>query len=307
MNDHEFDMSLKQRANTEADPVPAGLEARLQAAVDQLPERTVTKRSSRNILRPVLVAAVIAALTGTVLAAGSEFNFLTFFNGSETRTVIFEDEFEETIEKEQSLIYGISGEQLTYFPVESLSDELREAAKENGDKTAIVNQLTWKQAETFLGMELANSSVLKRCRQVGFGWQPVGSDSIEICRHQFWLFGEEPRSIEIITFYLLKTELEVSIQKPVSITLNIRIETDANEVPVWHTTWGNLKEGWTKEEYLTAEGLETVIIGDMGNGENGHRYHGVFVLNGMIYTLDATGSDAEQVVTVLKEVLDGFQ
>lgn len=305
MNDHEFDLRLKQRASIEADPVPAGLGDRLRTAVEELPEeQRGAKRARFSALRPALVAAVlIAALLVPVLAAGAGtgFNFLTFFNGDRT-TTLGDPEAGET--RERSLVYGIRGDQITYFPVENLSDELREAAKENGDETAIVNQSTWQQAEAFLGMELANSSVLKSGVQTGFGWAQSDSEMPKPCKYLFHLYGEDPSSIYIYTYYY-------GLASGVRITMTIEIMTDSFDESIrdeiWFMTLGDLNDTWTKEEYLTPTGLETVIIGDMGDVADQCRYNGVFVLNGMIYTLQAAGPDAEQVVTVLKEVLDGFQ
>lgn len=63
MNDFDFDLELKARVSREASPVPAGYEGQLLADLDRTLQMERTRpRTRRQILRPVLAAAVLTTV-----------------------------------------------------------------------------------------------------------------------------------------------------------------------------------------------------------------------------------------------------
>lgn len=293
MNDHEFDLSLKQRASTEADPVPAGFEDRLQAAVDQLPERTVAKRSSRNILRPVLVAAVLAVgLLGTVLAATSRFDFVELYNKGE-KTIVSENEEEEDLE----LLYLITPNGMVHFPVEDLPQSVRDAAARSTRPSTYLYPDSWSAARDLLGLELLSNTVLEESGElIRFG---MGKSMMtDGCLVE--LSGSGPNIICVIAAYQLGEE---------DVTLRATAVTDASGsdgVPSYGMIAGDDHDSAATEEYVTASGVEAIIMTNNWSGEL-KTVMGYFTQNGIHYNLRVCSPEKEHCVQTMKEVLDGFQ
>lgn len=321
MNDHDFDLELKHRAKAETEPVPVGFEGRLLAVVDELPERAAAKRPGRNILRPALAAAaMIAVLTGTMLAAGAAagFDFVTFFGGTKTDRVSFVNEDGAKVTEECTVIYEAANSDFIYFPVEELPEAVREAA--DAGNGVFLDLPTWESVEEFIGLDIANSRTLEEQAERKDLEVKTDNGPYKTYQHMVFLSGEAPKSIQVGAQYRLAVReaadagdwafLGLPIpEDEIKITFNVYIRTDAVPQEFRDGTWlGRVDfygETWEREDYLTAGGLEAVLIHNLTTSD----VEAVFTLNGMGYQIGAYGYgyDREQVVTVLKEVLDGFQ
>lgn len=299
MNDHDFDLELKYRANAETDPVPAEFESRLLTELNELPERTAAKRPGRNILRPALAAAVmIAVLTGTMLAAGAAagFDFVTFFGGTKADHIIFVNEDGTKAEEECTVVYEAANSDFIYFPAEELPEAVREAA--DAENMVLLDLPTWESVEEFIGLDIANSRILEEQGKREDFEVRKGNGPFKTYQHMVSLSGEAPQTIQVHAHYQLDE---------VKIILAVYIKTDAipqeYQDEIWLGRVDFYEETWDREDYLTAGGLEAVLIHNLTTSD----VEAVFTLNGMGYQISALGHDREQVAAVLKEVLDGFQ
>lgn len=296
MSDHEFDMSLKQRAKAERDPVPAGLEARLRTAMEGLTEEQAgVKRTRSRVLRPVLIAAVvIVALMGTVLAAASRFDLVEIFS-SEERALASENG------EENDVLYWVTPNGMTCFPVEDLPQAVRDAAARSGRPWAYLQFDDWNAASDFVGLGLLSNTVLEEFGKPLRTSTTLSRMSCEGCAVE--LVGSEPSTIYLTAAYLLDEDTLTIV------TLEATAYTDAlgsDREPAKYGLGGDGVDSAEAEEYVTANGVETIIMTNDWSGEL-HTVMGYFTQNGIHYCLRVNDIDSDRCVQTMKEVLDGFQ
>lgn len=289
--------------------------ARLRTEVMDMTE----EKRPRRMHTALAAALVAAALTGTVLAAGvaTGFDIVRFINGEETMTC--PDENGE--ERELGVIYEVRSDGMSFF-LESDMPEAYHAAKQEGaddpdiryisDYIVDLNKTSWAEAEEFLGMELANSRVIEERGALGrFGMRYDDSSDTVKYNIRVSLFRSGRNYVD--AFFRVYRPEEKGERRWGMVDMRICILTDAIAPDLRDdVTWaGLLNDGeryggreYTREDYVTANGLETVIIKMESVEEDFFTNCGIFVLNGMGYQLSVTGADND---AFLKELLDGFQ
>lgn len=272
----------------------------------------MTEKRHIHGMRTALAAALAAAaLTGSVLAVGvaSGFDIVSFFNGEKTITATNEGGEQQ----EYDVIYEISTEGMTFFPEADMSEEYRTVVREGTSDLAIphtgtgvyLSKPTWKAAEEFLGLELANSRVLEEQGKLDrFGMRFDGVSDTEEIDVFIDVGGNGYNSVQA-DFTVSKPNKDGRISSD-WIDLYICILTDAVAPDMRDNSWFGLLQSeerfCIREDYVTAGGLEaTIIKRDGAEAEDFTKFDGIFVLNGMGYRL-TTDNEA-----FLKEVLDGFQ
>lgn len=281
-------------------------------------DMTQEKRPCR--LHTALAAMLVAAaLTGTVLAAGAAtgFDIVRFINGEETMTC--PDENGE--EREFGVIYEVGSDGMIFFPEADMPEEYHAAKQEGADDPDIryisdyivdLNKTSWAEAEEFLGLELANSRVIEERGALGrFGTRY--DDSSDTVKYNVKLSLFRSGRNYVNAFFKVYRPEEKGERQWGMVDMRICILTDAIAPDLRDDiTWTGLLNDderyggreYTREDYVTANGLETVIIKMESVEEDFFTNYGIFVLNGMGYRLSVAGADNE---AFLKELLDGFQ
>lgn len=287
--------------------------ARLRTEVMDMTE----EKRPRRLHAALATALVAVALTGTVLAAGAAagFDIVHFINGGKTMTL--PDENGE--DREVRVVYEVGSEGMIYFPEADMPEAYHAAKQEGADDPDItfvgngsvyLNKTTWAEAEDFLGLELANSRVIEeRGALSSFGIRYKDTDEIydyDVCL-ELNRFGRNYVSAHFKVY-----EEADGPRAWNTVDMRICIQTDVVDPDMRDYTWYGVVHDeqrageyeYTREDYVTANGMETVIVkGRAVEGESCW-YDGIFVLNGMAYQLRVLGPDRE---AFLKEVLDGFQ
>lgn len=290
--------------------------ARLRTEVMDMTE----EKRPRRLHAALATALVAVALTGTVLAAGAAtgFDIVHFFNREKSMTL--PDENGE--DREVQVVYEVGSEGMIYFPEADMPEAYHAAKQEGADDPDItfvgngsvyLNKTTWAEAEDFLGLELANSRVIEEQGYLD-RFAVKYADSSDTYQYNVCLNlgmrGVNRVRADFGVYYELEGR-ELGERDLVWVRMEICILTDAVAPDMRDNDWTGVVHDsqsgeweYTREEYVTASGMETVII-KMWDTEKGIGfYDGVFVLNGMGYQLSVGGWHGE---ALLKEVLDGFQ
>lgn len=292
-------MEEKYRALMEAVHASEGLRTEV-LNMTQRERRTDVRRR----LRPAVAAAaavLIVAVTALAAGAATGFDFVRFFSGKdgiEWNGVTYTDGFEA------------SGG-LACFPVEMLSEEARAAAASaQGEGTAELNVPSWEAVEQLLGVELPMSQVIEERGELrGFGVSyDNGPSNHYQCRVR--LIGEDLRRVEIQTGYQIDGVDDSYAYSYVGV--DVLFLTDAATPEERDESWFSYlnisSEPLNREDYLTAGGLEAVIV----EHEPYNAYNALFVLDGIGYRVsiqagtDAGEAEKDTALALLKEVLDGF-
>lgn len=291
--------------------------ARLRTEVMNMAEQ---KNRKHMPLRPLLIAAVvIAALMGTVLAATSGFDFVKIYSSGEKTHMGWDGE-------EWYELYEVTPNGVACVPVEDLPQEVLDAVVRGGSRPLTYLRLEdWNAAEEFLKVGLVGSTVLEESGEqvrfaVGGGINVVGCEvdiysGLDIYCGLKLCCGEEPPDFDpymigVHEMYRLGEEavsLDVVFPTDAIYAYDAVVEDFSIEDFLSHGFGSNdSSDTASAEEYLTANGLETVIITHTGSSDV-RTVERTFTWNGLHYKLWVYGTDSEHGVQTMKEVLDGFQ
>lgn len=278
-----------------------GVRARpeLRARVLDAAERQQTQGRRRRAVRPVVSAAVLAAvLTGTALAVGAAtgFDLVKCFAPGEKTEVWGGEEY--------NVAYEFGDDGTVYFPAADLPQAVRDAASSpsGSEYSVYLNMESWGDVEEFLEMELPFSTVLEERGRMGVHAFSDSDDTEQyLCSVRL---NKDLGAIDVTTVYDLDG---------VSVKLNVRIKTDAIKYQgsPWHGVMYSQEVDYEyeREDYLAANGIEAVLVSSIVGDEPENRLcisDAFFMMDGMACCLRAFGQDADQTLAVLKEVVDGF-
>lgn len=268
---------------------------RLKASVENAAGQPKEKGRRFAVRSALAAAAVAVALVGTVFAAEvvGGFDFVQFFSGGEKAALVDGEELD--------ILYEVDDGGMVYFPVEDLTQELRDAAGASGGGLTMLDKGTWSGAAEFVGLEIPLSSVLeKRAEHVGVTIAIGGGPERNYgCGVQ--LNGTEPKGVMIEDAYRIGG---------VQINVTASIKTDAIESeqrggPIYCYVVEGERTARSREDYLTPEGLTAVIVCGQ-TLYNSSSVQAIFTLNGINYRLLISSYDMEHAVDIMKTVLDGF-
>lgn len=297
MND--FDIKLRELAQAEKAPAPEGFEERLAEQLAGLPEK---KRRPRTVKWAMIAACLCMALVGTAAAAGA------------FPKLIVTDAFQAVRPDGKEISgYTVQGG-VVEIPLEKLSDEARTFAAEQMRLPATKDCESWSAAEEFIGIEVANNSVLDQLEPAESSVSYDGKEIPFRCGVTISGRCDEPSCIELKVAYRLDfarepgisqggfaNDIGIGVSAMLYMDSSYSLETDAEQ----QYRFQGIK-GVTTETYVTPGGLETVIATMPREKETFYFAH--FVLNGARFEIFAGhGPDPEQTLEVLKQVLDAFE
>lgn len=274
----------------------------LRMEVMKMSEQERTKKARPLPVRVALAAACICALlaTAAIAAEGLGFDFVKIFN---------KEEAEET-----DLDYMVDGSGVKHIPLSALSQEaqaLKEQYEDRDDGYACTVELafgSWEEAEEYLGYEIMDNPMLAQGT-----YDPISLLSKEVDRlpGNCWIrvvFGDDGE----ITYIQVTSRMNLSVSPNgymVEATLYVR-ETieDRPKGPTVAYKYPDDSHVEGKEDYLTPDGLETVIV-NIERGNRGGEYDAHFFLRGIRFSVwaDYPEQDRETALTELKQVLDAFE
>lgn len=277
--------------------------------------------------RPVPVRALLAAacicgalVIGAVAAEALGFDFVKIFQGEEKPIVYVNLKDYGLGERvEVGTLYEVDGSGLmSSIPLGELSPALQEIQEQYKDEDWYSENVgfdSWAEAEEFLGRELADNAVLDgmeygtRFANAKEDWQK------KACSVGAFIKYGELSSVDVATKYLMPvSQGGNTVNTGISVYADLFIGEESPSYPAF----GFMDTGyWAaegQEGYLTANGLETVIISlkqarddnIMPNGE----YHAFFFLRGVRFRVEVSyfcAEDQETVLAGLKQVLDAFE
>ena len=312
----------------------------LRMEVMKMSEQERTKKTRPLPVRVALAAACIGALlmTAAIAAEGLGFDFVKIFPAGEKkiRQGTVQGQESEGIQ-EWEVDYEVDGSGVEYIPLSALSQEIQ-------DKRAQVSQEgvyhqetlafdTWAEVEEYLGLELADNSVL------------AGGT------HRFPV-RYSTNGVPELGNYLVDIRYPLNGAVGVTVSSVINLGNRSCDVSAFLGAGGDddgsgitlnfgFPDDWTvesQESYLTPSGLETVIVhiekGSWPREDGGeHRaggYRAYFTLRGALFEVE-TGYSYEvlpegveetmrpgviweshpptqkQALAMLKEILDAFE
>lgn len=272
-------------------------------------------------VRVLLAAACIcgALVIGTVAAEALGFDFVKIFQGEEKPIVYVNlKDYGSGERVEASTLYEVDGSGLSNIPLRELSPAIREIQEQYKDEdwhTENVGFDSWAEAEEFLGRELADNAVLDRMEYGKRFVEPKEDWQRKACSVGAFIRYGEISSVDVVAEYLMPIS-----QGGTSVSTGISVRADlyiGEELP-FYPTFGFMDTGyWAaegQEGYLTANGLETVIISLKqvrdGNVTQRGEYHAFFFLRGVRFRVETNywgPEEQETVLAGLKQVLDAFE
>lgn len=283
----------------------------LRMEVMKMSEQERTKKTRPLPVRVALAAACICALlmTAAVAAEAMGFDFVKIFNTEEA--------------EETDLDYMVDGSGVRHIPLSALSQEaqaLKEQYEDRDDGYVCTVELafdSWEEAEEYLGYEIMDNPVLA---QGTYGSVSLLSKEGDKRSANCWIkviFGDDGE----ITYIQVFSRMNLSVSPNgymVEATLYVR-ETieDLPDGPIVAYKCHNDSYVEGKEDYLTPDGLETVIVTTEqapvlladGSEYRGGEYDAHFFLRGIRFSVwaDYPEQDRETALTELKQVLDAFE
>ena len=194
------------------------------------------------------------------------------------------------------------------IPLSSLSEEVLQRGKTADSSAEVLSFDSWEEAETYLGLEIADNVRLDRMEKGLWGMSlgetdpPVFAPCLAMLRYQDSL----PYEIDLHTSYC---EGDLSISEEAVLML---------EDPTWEGermyNFLNPMAGTSGvETYVTPSGMEVTIITSHPSFREDWTvtmYEAEFILNGAVFTVSTKvneGEPCEPALTVLKEVLDAYE
>lgn len=246
---------------------------------------SMKQTNRRRILAAALVAALVAALAGTALAV----------------------EYFERV----NVAYVGEGYSLEAnaknIPLSNLSEEVLQRGKAAGNSAEIMSFDSWTEAETFLGLEIADNVRLDQMEKGLWGMSlsegpPVFAPCLVLLRYQNSL----PYEIDLHTNYC---EEDISISERIVLML---------EDPTWeeersYNLLNPLAGTSDFETYVTPSGMEVTIITSHPSFREDWtvtQYEAEFILNGAFFTVSTKvneGEPTEPALAALKKILDAYE
>lgn len=303
------------------------LDPALLEDLDQVPKA----RARRPVpVRVLLAAACIcgALVIGAVAAEALGFDFVKIFQGEEKPIVYLNmTEYGAGERVEVGTLYEVDGSGLmSSIPLGELSPALQEIQEQYKDEDWYSENVgfdSWAEAEEFLGRELADNAMLDgmeygtRFANAEEDWQK------KACSVGAFIKYGELSSVNVAAKYLMpvsqggtsvSTGMSVTVSRDISVYADFFIGEESPSYPAFGFMDNGYWAAEGQEGYLTANGLETVIISlkqarddnIMPYGD----YHAFFFLRGVRFRVEVhywDPEDQEVVLAGLKEVLDHFQ
>ena len=283
----------------------------LRMEVMNMSEQERTKKTRPLPVRVALAAACIGALLMTAAVAEvAGFDFVRIFTGRESERGDYQYDG-----------YRVDGSGVKNIPVFAFSQavqDLEEQYKDAGGHTEYLTFDSWEEAEEYLGYEIFDHPMLQGADYIPVwrqytetGMTITGNCVVEICIGQYGV------SMIRVTSNIRRPP---GMHHGFSVTADLYVgDPLLDETETSGYTYGFNSDLFTmegEESYLTANELETVIIGTKnvpdkfpsGFAGNG-KYHAHFFLRGIRFNVE-TGYRAEDQATALpelKEILDAFE
>ncbi|MBP3520846.1 MAG: hypothetical protein J6J87_05845 [Oscillospiraceae bacterium] len=273
----------------------------LRMEVRNMSEQERTKKTRPLPVRVALAAACICALLATAAIAAETlgFDFVKIFN---------KEEAEET-----DLDYMVDGSGVKHIPLSALSQEaqaLKEQYEDRDDGYVCTVELafdSWEEAEEYLGYEIMDNPVLARGT---YGSVSLLSKEGDERSANCWIkviFGDDGE----ITYIQVFSRMNLSASPNgymVEATLYMRAIEDRPKDPTVAYKYPDDSHVEGTEDYLTPDGLETVIV-NIERGDRGGEYNAHFFLRGIQFRVGTyyPAEEQEAALTELKQVLDAFE
>lgn len=251
--------------------------------MEQQGQAPVKRRGIRTLRTVLIAAALCAALIGTTVAAQYFGVRMVDGTGGDTDADVWMEG-------------GIA-----YYPVDSLSDELKALENEH----AWLKFGSWQEAEDFIGIDLMNNPVLDA--------SPPADYHLKIV--------EEPYGIEVSGRFLISTSVGLDYIRVQGcyemgdVDINVEgflyTERKTEMAADWDERFLGMgfPEGTqtSRENYTAPNGLEAQVMAV--ERPSGHdTYMAAFSLNGVPFIVKASSHNSlEEARTALYRVLDGFE
>ena len=313
------------RAQVDAVSFSPDFQDRTMARLKELAQEKEKKHMKKAHWRTGLMAAAAAAVlvTAALAAEVMGFDFVRIFGGPEEMTVYVRIRGDDSPEEweEMGVLYEVYGAgQMENIPLSELSPALQEIQERYQNEDCFTEKLSfdsWAEAEEFLGREIADNAVLEGAEYVPSTiWKDKELYQKGNCIVGAFIKYRELASVDVSARYQLTfpgTEEDV-VNATVSVDADLYI---GEEMPL-NPDFLYIDNGyWAvegQESYLTANGLEAVIINVKevhdGNVIQDGAYHAFFFLHGVRFRVEVSywgPEDQEIVLAGLKEVLDNFK
>ena len=277
------------------------MEHKIREAMDYLEPALVQEASQpvahkRKRLRPMLVAACLAALCAVSVAAVSSGLLVQFYHNGNLPDHIAEEKVDA--------YYNVTGNDKV--TPDGFSENLLACAAEQGPGSKVYPFETLEEMETFLGYIFPKNAILRDARPVSVKMTDQNNEVIHDSPGSVLLHNDQEGRLAVVKadYYcqtqsgkrVFLTAAAATVNSPSGSVGSMGVDYEGGEV---------LQQ--KAETYLTASGRECTIVSTQNSLTEGWDVYSWIEQDGFVLSLSLDGHDEAAARTVLKQILDAFQ
>ena len=277
------------------------MEHKIREAMDYLEPALVQEAArpvahKRKRLRPMLVAACLAALCAISVAAVSSGLLVQFYHNGNLPDHIAAEKVDA--------YYNVTGNDKV--TPDSFSEELLARAAEQGPGSKVYPFETLEEMETFLGYTFPENVILRDARPVSVKMTDQNNEVIHDSPGSVLLHNDQEGRLAVVKadYYcqtqsgkrVFLTAAAATVNSPSGSVGSMGVDYEGGEV---------LQQ--KAETYQTASGRECTIVSTQNSLTEGWDVYSWIEQDGFVLSLSLDGHDEAAARTVLKQILDAFQ
>lgn len=277
------------------------MEHKIREAMDYLEPALVQEAArpvahKRKRLRPMLVAACLAALCVISAAAVSSGLLVQFYHNGNLPDHIAEEKVDA--------YYNVTGN--NKVTPDGFSKKLLACAAEQGPGSKVYPFETLEEMETFLGYTFPKNAILRDARPVSVKMTDQNNEVIHDSPGSVLLHNDQEGRLAVVKadYYcqtqsgkrVFLTAAAATVNSPSGSVGSMGVDYEGGEV---------LQQ--KAETYLTASGRECTIVSTQNSLTEGWDVYSWIEQDGFVLSLSLDGHDEAAARTVLKQILDAFQ
>ena len=250
----------------------------------------------RKRLRPMLVAACLAALCVISVAAVSSGLLVQFYHNGNLPDHIAAEKVDA--------YYNVTGN--NKVTSDGFSKKLLACAAEQGPGSKVYPFETLEEMETFLGYTFPKNAILRDSRPVSVKMTDQNNEVIHDSPGSVLLHNDQEGRLAVVKadYYcqtqsgkrVFLTAAAATVNSPSGSVGSMGVDYEGGEV---------LQQ--KAETYLTASGRECTIVSTQNSLTEGWDVYSWIEQDGFVLSLSLDGHDEAAARTVLKQILDAFQ
>ena len=259
-------------------------------------EAAQPKAHKRGKLRPLLVAACLAALCAISVAAVSGGLLVQFYHNGNLPDYVPDDKVDA--------YYEVTGNDK--MALDSFSEELLACAQQQGAGGKVYPFEDLAEIEEFLGYTFPENAILRDAAPVSVKMTDNNNDVIQEAPGSVYLHNDQEGQLVLVKAdYYCRTQAGRRVFLTAAAATELNPNGNVGSHSVDYDGGKVLQQN--SETYLTASGTECTIVSTQNSITEGWDVYSWLMQDGFILSLSLSEADEAAAKTAMKQILDGFQ